>query len=58
MHYESDAKAYDIQYEYLFGIDMLIAPVYEQDKHEWDVYLPQDGMGTFVDRPKSITAEK
>lgn len=21
---------------------MLIAPVYEQDKHEWDVYLPQD----------------
>ena len=42
MHYESDAKAYDIQYEYLFGRDMLIAPVYEQDKHEWDVYLPQD----------------
>ena len=25
-----------------FGRDMLIAPVYEQDKHEWDVYLPQD----------------
>ena len=42
MHYESDEKAYDIQYEYLFGRDMLIAPVYEQDKHEWDVYLPQD----------------
>ena len=42
MHYEKDAKAYDIQYEYLFGKDMLIAPVYEADRHDWDVYLPED----------------
>ena len=42
MHYENDKKAYDIQYEYLFGKDMLVAPVYESEKHNWEVYLPED----------------
>ncbi len=42
MHYEEDQKAYDIQYEYLFGCDMLIAPVYLADQSEWSVYLPKD----------------
>ena len=36
---------------------MLIAPVYEQDKHEWDVYLPQDEW-YICGQAKSITAEK
>lgn len=42
LHYENDEKAYDIQFEYLFGKDMLIAPVYESDKTSWQVYLPED----------------
>lgn len=42
MHYEDDARAYDIQTEYLFGKDMLIAPVYLEGQTEWNVYLPQD----------------
>ena len=42
MQYEKDEKSYDIQYEYLFGNDMLIAPVYLADQSEWDVYLPED----------------
>lgn len=42
MHYEEDEKAYDIQYQYLFGKDMLIAPVYLADQETWDVYLPED----------------
>lgn len=42
IHYETDAKTYDIQYEYLFGRDMLVAPVYLEDQKEWQVYLPED----------------
>lgn len=42
MQYEEDEKSYDIQYEYLFGSDMLIAPVYLADQTEWEVYLPED----------------
>lgn len=42
IHYENDEKAYDIQTEYLFGEDMLIAPVYLSDVEEWEVYLPDD----------------
>lgn len=42
MHYEQDEKAYDIQYQYLLGEDVLVAPVHEQGKTTWQVYLPQD----------------
>ena len=42
MHYEEDQYAYDIKYEYLYGSDILVAPVYEQDRKEWEVYLPED----------------
>lgn len=42
MQYEQDETAYDIQYEYLFGSEMLIAPVYLAGKTEWTVYLPED----------------
>lgn len=42
MQYEQDETAYDIQYEYLFGSEMLIAPVYLEGKTEWNVYLPED----------------
>ena len=42
VHYEEDEKAYDIQYQYLLGRDMLVAPVYREDVHEWEVYLPSD----------------
>lgn len=42
IHYENDEKSYDIQYEYLFGRDVLVAPVYSSGKDTWNVYLPQD----------------
>lgn len=42
MHYEYDKKAYSIKYEYLYGRDLLIAPVYESDKVKWKVYLPEE----------------
>ncbi|AGK95970.1 alpha-glucosidase [Clostridium pasteurianum] len=42
MHYEQDKRAYDIKYEYLYGRDILVAPVYEPGKAVWKVYLPED----------------
>jgi len=42
LHYEHDEYSYNIQTEYLFGRDLLIAPVYLADKKQWEVYLPKD----------------
>lgn len=42
MHYENDEKSYGIQYEYLFGRDILVSPVYEEGKTTWKTYLPED----------------
>jgi alpha-glucosidase len=42
MHYEKDKFVYDLQYEYLFGSDVLIKPVLEPGKITQKVYLPDD----------------
>ncbi len=42
LHYEADARAYTLKYQYLFGRDVLVAPVYEEGRSEWTLYLPQD----------------
>jgi sulfoquinovosidase len=42
MHYEQDEKVYDIQYQYLYGRDLLVAPVYKENVNVWEVYLPED----------------
>lgn len=42
LHNEEDAACYDIQYEYLLGPDVLVAPVYLAGRTEWEVYLPGD----------------
>jgi len=41
-HYENDLEAYSIQHQYLFGSDMLVAPVVEAGVSTWNVYLPED----------------
>lgn len=42
MHYEQDSEAYQQQYQYLFGQDLLVAPVYNQGETRKEVYLPED----------------
>lgn len=42
MHYENDKKSYEIKYEYLYGRDLLVAPVCEEGKTSWKAYLPED----------------
>lgn len=40
VHFENDINTYAIQDEYMFGPDMLVAPVHKKDVKEWQVYLP------------------
>jgi alpha-glucosidase len=42
IHYETDQLSYDLQYEYLFGSDILIKPVVQQGQTKQEVYLPED----------------
>ncbi|MCK7487168.1 MAG: alpha-glucosidase [Bacillus subtilis] len=42
LHYENDAPSYHLQYQYLFGKDMLIKPVIEEKQKQSTVYLPND----------------
>lgn len=40
LHFENDINTYDIQDQYLYGKDLLVAPVHKQGVSEWKVYLP------------------
>lgn len=42
LHYENDKEVHDIKYQYLFGRDILVAPVIKKNKVQWKVYLPDD----------------
>jgi len=38
----SDPNCFDVEYQYMFGDDLLVAPVTEQSVAVWDVYLPAE----------------
>ena len=40
LHFEEDARTYAIQDAYLYGPDLLVAPVWRPGKTEWITYLP------------------
>lgn len=40
LHFEEDAGAYESQTSYLYGADMLVAPVLEPGAARWRTYLP------------------
>ena len=40
LHYEDDPQAYEIQDQYLYGEDLLVAPVHQAGCEEWEPYLP------------------
>ncbi len=42
MNYKDDARCYNIQYQYIFVEDILVAPVHKESQEEWMVYLPED----------------
>ncbi|HCR6367534.1 TPA: sulfoquinovosidase [Shigella flexneri] len=42
LHYEDDAHTYSLKYQYLLGRDILVAPVHEEGRSDWTLYLPED----------------
>ena len=48
LHFENDFNTYDIQDQYLYGSELLVAPVHEKDVYEWKVYLPADETWIYV----------
>lgn len=41
LHFEEDARGYAIQDAYLYGRDLLVAPVSQAGRSQWSPYLPQ-----------------
>jgi alpha-glucosidase len=41
LHFEDDARTYAIQDAYLYGPDLLVAPVWQAGKIAWSTYLPK-----------------
>ncbi|TFF93414.1 MAG: alpha-glucosidase [Promethearchaeota archaeon] len=41
LHYENDEAVHNLKYQYLLGKDLLIAPVVNKKKTNWDVYIPE-----------------
>ena len=41
LHFEDDPATYAIQDAYLYGPDLLVAPVWRPGKTEWSTYLPK-----------------
>jgi alpha-glucosidase len=40
LHFEDDPRTYAIQDAYLYGADLLVAPVWRPGKESWSTYLP------------------
>ena len=40
LHYEDDARTWDVAYEYMYGRDLLVAPVLQSGVSTQEVYLP------------------
>lgn len=42
LHYENDETLHKLKYQYMYGEDLLVAPVVKKGKKQWKVYLPHD----------------
>ena len=40
-HDESDPNLYDLQFQYMYGPDVVVAPVCKASQSEWSLYLPK-----------------
>ncbi|XP_063866512.1 sulfoquinovosidase-like [Scylla paramamosain] len=63
LQFEEDMDSYEAVYQYMYGPDLLVAPVLDKDVDEWKVYLPGGevkwihlwGNGTAVTGPALVT---
>lgn len=55
LHFEHDPETYVIQDQYLYGSELLVAPVHQGDVREWTTYLPAGEQWTHVWSGQSFT---
>jgi alpha-glucosidase len=48
LHFPDDPAGYTIQDQYLYGPDLLVAPVHQPGVTEWSVYLPSGAAWTHL----------
>ncbi|MFM5578431.1 alpha-glucosidase [Aeromonas veronii] len=48
LHFEHDPEVYVIQDQYLYGSELLVAPVHQGDVREWTTYLPAGEQWTHI----------
>ncbi|MGL5990126.1 MAG: alpha-glucosidase [Plesiomonas sp.] len=48
LHFEHDPETYAMQDQYLYGAELLVAPVHKADVSEWTTYLPVGEQWTHV----------
>lgn len=49
LHYEDDENTYNLKYQYMFGKDLVVAPVYKEGQKVQKIYLPEDDWVYFWD---------
>jgi len=54
LHFPEDLETFEIQYEFLYGFDLLVAPVLEPSKSIKEVYLPSSRWIHFWDNDQKI----
>ncbi|XP_045104098.1 sulfoquinovosidase-like isoform X2 [Portunus trituberculatus] len=62
LQFEEDPGSYEADYQYMYGPDLLVAPVLHKNVDEWEVYLPGEevkwihlwGDGTAVTGPARV----
>lgn len=56
LDFETDPDSFDIEYQYMFGYDLMVAPVTEQDAVSQSVYFPPlSGNGSWVNIWNGLT---
>ena len=54
LRYPEDLNTFEIQYEFLYGSDLLLAPVLEPSTVIWEVYLPSSRWIHFWDDDQQV----
>ena len=48
LHFPNDSEVYDLQYQWMLGSEIMVAPVVDKDQESVDVYLPGNGNWTHI----------